>query len=686
MIENNNFDRVEDFQRQDSQVDYPQINNFLKNWFSEDVKITIDNIFNDDPNLKESFESFLKTASLQDKMVCKRHLNDAKNQEEIKSIILEQVPGGYKMYWNTFDSRINNIDNNLKEGHNNKEEEQNNKEEEQNNKEEEQQSIENNQGSTDIINILKYYEDAVDLRKKLIVDYPTLDNDTKQWSQAYNDVKDLLQNNWTLDKLTDLWINQDGYISLLATINIAQNNPEYQVLRESQDFSLLYIAMKNLNNACNIPDTTLNSFSKNNIKNTRSELFHETIWNKWLIRQRERNIENHKSDYEKLFYVENDNELIQKYWRFLDWVWKNLMEKRLQNPASLSVQENDDLMNGIIFKKQEIEYKTKNMVEELCMTSQVKWFLACIPKEYSSQFTFNKANEISFNQDGVLQLDWHIKWVNFSLRQDTNDVNARFQTSTMLSKDQDHNLNFTWRYRNSPFILPTTSQVFDTALSSVKDDSLSEIGNQKDYFEILETSILENIGKLYENTDYAHHYVKSQIKSEEIVHETMQIFNLIWWWNIENLSNISNEKLYKFFDTIEFNLSVMTNKEKDKFNQCLWILWKKIAEWWNIQWSDKFVKDEELANLLGSKKSSMKILWWMWWCENELSFFDVFSLFLCQDERNESWNRKMINLYELYNAINGNVWWYAIAMWRCEDRNKSTMADKNLTERLSSRC
>lgn len=671
MIENNNFDRVEDIQQQDLQVDYPQIDNFLKNWFSDDIKIIIDNVFNDNPDLKDSFESFLKQSSLKEKMVCKQHLKEAKNQEEIKNIIFEQVPWWYRISWNV--SEFENVEKEVEY----------NSEEEQGNNQQIDDTINKNKESETVKNIVASMADAKEKLYNLLKDNYSLQNDVSEWSEKYNKNEEELEKKWVLKQLRWLWLGEkfvSDYIQIYTAIDLINYYDEYKSLRGSQDFSLLYIAMKNLNNACNIPDTTLNSFSKNNIKNTRSELFHETIWNKWLIRQRAKNIENHKSDYEKLFYVENDNELIQKYWRFLDWVWKNLMEKRLQNPASLSVQENDDLMNGIISKKQEIEYKTKNMVEELCMTSQVKWFLACIPKEYSSQFTFNKANEISFNQDGVLQLDWHIKWVNFSLRQDTNDVNARFQTSTMLSKDQDHNLNFTWRYRNSPFILPTTSQVFDTALSSVKDDSLSEIGNQKDYFEILETSILENIGKLYENTDYAHHYVKSQIKSEEIVHETMQIFNLIWWWNIENLSNISNEKLYKFFDTIEFNLSVMTNKEKDKFNQCLWILWKKIAEWWNIQWSDKFVKDEGLANLLGSKKSSMKILWWMWWCENELSFFDVFSLFLCQDERNESWNRKMINLYELYNAINGNVWWYAIAMWRCEDRYKSTMADNYLTD------
>jgi len=678
MIENNNFDRVDNFQQQVSQVDYPQVDNFLKNWFSDDIKIVIEDIFNDDSDLKDSFESFLKMASFQDKMVCKRHLLDAKDGNEIKNTIMENVSWWCRIVEtvlpSSFDNNITNIIDIREKEQENKEEEQGNKEKEQENKKEEQDWL-------DTINILKYYEESINLRNKLLVEHPTLDNDTKQWSQAYNDAKDLLQNNGTLDKLTALGIDQDGYISLIATINVAQNNPEYQTLRESQDFSLLYIAVKNLNNACNIPDTSFDSFSKNNIKNTRIELFHETIWNKWLIEQRQKNIESHKSDYEKLFNVENDDELIQKYWRFLEWTWKNLMEKWLKNPASLSPEESDNLMNFVYFKQQEVENKTKDMVEEHCMTSQVKWFLSCIPKRYVSQFQFNKANEIGFNQDGVLKLDWHIKWVDFSLRQNTNDENARLQTSTKLFRDQDRNLNFTWKYKNSPFILPTAFQVFDAALLAVKNDDLTKLQNQDDYFDMLEDSILKNMDKLYAGTEYAHHYVENQIKSEEIIHETMQIFNLIWGWNIENLSNIDNEKLYKFFDTLEFNLSVMTNKEKERFKQCLWILWKKIVEWWNIAWSDNFVKDTQLASFLGSKDSTMKILRWMWWLDNDLSFFDVFSFFLCQDERNESWNRKIINLNELYNAVNGDSEKCLIAMWRYEDMKKSD-ADTFLEDQI----
>lgn len=678
MIENNNFDRVDNFQQQVSQVDYPLIDNFLKNWFSDDIKIVIEDIFNDDSDLKDSFESFLKQSSLKEKMVCKQHLKDAKDQEEIKSIIMEQVP--WLLSWDIFNSSINDI---TKVVDNKIWEEQENREEQENTQQMDD-TINKNKESETVKNIVASMADAKEKLYNLLKDNYSLQNNISEWTEEYSKNKEKLEKEWVLNQLRWLWLGDNfvrDYIQIYTSIDLINNDDEYQTLRESQDFSLLYIAVKNLNNACNIPDTNFNSFSENNIKNTRAELFHETIWNKWLIEQRQKNIESHKSDYEKLFNVENDDELIQKYWRFLEWTWKNLMEKWLKNPASLSPEESDNLMNFVYFKQQEVENKTKDMVEEHCMTSQVKWFLSCIPKRYVSQFQFNKANEIGFNQDGVLKLDWHIKWVDFSLKQNTNDENARLQTSTKLFRDQDRNLNFTWKYKNSPFILPTASQVFDTALLAVKNDDLTKLQNQDDYFDMLEDSILKNIYKLYAGTEYAHHYVENQIKSEEIIHETMQIFNFIWWWNVENLSKVGNEKLYKFFDTLEFNLSVMTNKEKERFKQCLWILWKKIVEWWNIAWSDNFVKDTQLASFLGSKDSTMKILRWMWWLDNDLSFFDVFSFFLCQDERNESWNRKIINLDELYNAIAGNNGWCLIAMWRYEDMKKSD-ADTFLEDQI----
>ena len=175
MIENNNFE-AENLQQQIQQSDYPSIDNFLANGFSDDTKIIIDTILNDF-DLKDSFESFLKTASLKDKMTCKRHLMDAETQDEIKSILLENVPRGSRIVGITPDFSFDDVANDIQE---NREEEQENREEEQENKEEEQENREEEQNTIDKSYALMQYENVMLLRQNLVEKYPTLDNDTKQ--------------------------------------------------------------------------------------------------------------------------------------------------------------------------------------------------------------------------------------------------------------------------------------------------------------------------------------------------------------------------------------------------------------------------------------------------------------------------------------------------------------------------
>ena len=464
----------------------------------------------------------------------------------------------------------------------------------------------------------------------------------------------------------------NNYIVLFSTCWVIEHDNKYEELRKWNEFDVFNIAMKNLNNACNIPDTMFDDFSNQNITQTRDELFNEKIWNTRLIELRENSIKNHNSEYEKLFEVENDEELIQKYGRFLDrnWRWRQLYENRLQNKL-YDDEDYSELLDCILFKQKEIENNTKDIIEELCITSQIKWFLDCIPSEYSDEFQFNKANEINV-KDGILQLDWHVNWVNFSLRQDTNDFNAHLQTSTMLSRDQDNNLNFMWKYNDSPFGLPTATQVFDTAILCAQSDNLLKIQNQDDYFDVLQDSILDNMDKLYRDTKFVRPYIKGQIKNWEVMNETMQIYKQIWWWNIESLSKVSNEKLYNFFDTIDFNLSVMTNREKQKFLECMKILWEKITRWWNVAWSDTFSDDGYLANFLWSKEQTEQEIKWLWWLNNGKSFFDLFSLFYNNsDERNESWNRRILDLNKLNECL-VNIQ-YAQTLW--EDIDRSNMDD-----------
>ena len=447
---------------------------------------------------------------------------------------------------------------------------------------------------------------ALSERLKLTERYENLDVLTNENSDNYVATKHKLENDGVLNQLKESDYDEqfiNKFILVQTTLHeLKSNSANYS----QDDISLFDKIVKNLNNACNIPDTSFDSFKENNIANTRTELFHETVWNKWLIEQKQRNIESHRSYYERLFRVESDDELIQNYWRFLDGDWKRLMEKWLTNPLSLSWAENDNLMNLVLFKQKEIEDEMRNIVEEVCMTSQIKWFLNCIPGEFSENFQFNKANEISINQDWILQLNGHVNGTNFSLRQNTKDENASLQTSTGLFKN-GNDIDLSWKYKNSPFILPTSDQVFKVAFESLKsDDSLSKVQNQNDYFETLENLILKNIDKLYSKTEYTHNYIEHQIKSEEIVSKTKWILNHLWWVMPETL-NWSSWKLFEFFDTICVNLGNMTVMEKESFLKCIEKLWERIrTEWNDSSRADSLAEDENLSKILGSKNQVIR--------------------------------------------------------------------------------
>jgi hypothetical protein len=58
-----------------------------------------------------------------------------------------------------------------------------------------------------------------------------------------------------------------------TTLREVKSNENYKDI----NISFLEKAVKNLDNACNIPDTKLDNFSTDNITNTRSELFSEDI-------------------------------------------------------------------------------------------------------------------------------------------------------------------------------------------------------------------------------------------------------------------------------------------------------------------------------------------------------------------------------------------------------------------------
>jgi hypothetical protein len=75
----------------------------------------------------------------------------------------------------------------------------------------------------------------------------------------------------------------NDYILLRVTANEVKNDSSFdrnavaQFESKVNELSSLDIILKNIDNDCNIADTYLSSFDKDNIAQTRTELFHETV-------------------------------------------------------------------------------------------------------------------------------------------------------------------------------------------------------------------------------------------------------------------------------------------------------------------------------------------------------------------------------------------------------------------------
>jgi hypothetical protein len=75
----------------------------------------------------------------------------------------------------------------------------------------------------------------------------------------------------------------NDYILLRVTLNEVKNDSSFdknvvaQFESKVNELGTLDIILKNIDNSCNIPDTSLDSFSSENISQTRTELFHPEI-------------------------------------------------------------------------------------------------------------------------------------------------------------------------------------------------------------------------------------------------------------------------------------------------------------------------------------------------------------------------------------------------------------------------
>jgi len=76
--------------------DFPKVTEFISQEWLEEKKDLINKILSDN-KIKEWFENFLKTANLRVKLKIKKDLLNCKTEEEVKSVIVENIPW-YKIW------------------------------------------------------------------------------------------------------------------------------------------------------------------------------------------------------------------------------------------------------------------------------------------------------------------------------------------------------------------------------------------------------------------------------------------------------------------------------------------------------------------------------------------------------------------------------------------------------------
>ena len=555
-----NFDKKDIVENiwNNSQVDnFPKTTKFLLN---EKVKNRdqIKDVLNSDSYLRKLFEELLWSLSLKNINVLKNNLINCKTENEIKSIIIENIPWWYKIWDNAENFYAIHkdifVENETKaEENETKAEENETKAEITSNKEIVEQAI----------------NKALEARLQLVAKYPELEQQTQKWTQLYENIKYKLENNWTLSQLRksnydDKFIN--NYILIQATLLELKSNPDIYWKDEISRFDKI---VKNLDNSCNIPDTNLSSFSDKSISQTRQEIFNSEIWNKNLIETKNKNRKSHESEYENIFTEMKDDEIIINYWKFLENNLNNLWKRFIENKDDLASDEYSLLLSYSKKVKNAVEEKTKDFIEEMSILSQIKWMYMCLWPDFWEKFQLNKSNEIR-NDNWVLTIDWNIDWIQFSLRQDTKNPRNRLQTYSNLTK-KDNSFLLWWNYEDSPFILPTQSEVFEIAAETIQSDSiLGESSNPKEYLQLLQTTISNKMDSVYEDTKFTHHYLKDKIMWEKISNKTIWLIQQLKKSELSWPINDKNKKLFDFVNFIDFNIKNSTIQEKEKMDQCLY--------------------------------------------------------------------------------------------------------------------
>jgi len=659
-----------------SQDNISNIKIFLQDITDEKQKKLIEDTLNNSHDLAEKFDLYLKDISNVKKIKLKNKLKECNNTEEVQKIIevLLSEETWYQVWYHE-------IENNSLIQRETTEKKQETTEKEQETYKKEQETYKKEQETIENASWLKEIEVAISARQELVNKIPDLDKKTNKDSELYQATKSEFEQSWIIQQLKDSNHDEDfinNYILVHTTLKELKSNENYK----NVNISFFEKAVKNLDNACNIPDTKFNDFSREKITKTRTELFDADIWNHSLKEAKKTNKESaiHQKTYNEIFALDEnknrDTELIEKYWKFIeDDNIKDLVKKYENN--ELSEQDNDTLRKWLKNIKENIDNQTKDLIEEMCLIAPIQWIFACIWPELGNNFNLNKSREIS-NENWEITITWHIDWIPFSLHHDTNNPDARLQTSSALTKIDNNKFEIWEKFKDSPYKLPTNWDIFAIAISCLTHWDVTSTENATKYFQALQEKISEKIEKeLYKNAKYANHYIKDKIKWEKI---SNQYLNLLWEikespikWDIEQ----SNSKLYNFVDLIDSSSYISTISEKEDISHCIGSIKDVISQYWKLNKQSNryptiirhFLMDKTIL------ENTQKILNWY-----NIQWDSILDLFWYYTEQN-SWI-KTINFKQLKKDLEWKEWQESLVASNRQDNMERKYADTNLDNEL----
>lgn len=652
-MENESIIQFIDNPENQSQDNISNIKIFLQNITDEKQKKLIEDTLNNSHDLAEKFDLYLKDISKVKEIKLKNKLKECNNTEEVQKII--EVFLSEETWYQVWYHEIEN--NSLIQRETTKKEQQTT--------EKEQQTIED-------LSWQKEMNDAISARQVLVSDpnLPDLDERTNEKSDLFQATKSEFEKNWIIQQLKDsdhdeTFINK--YILVHTTLKELKQNKNYKDV----NISFFEKAVKNLDNACNIPDTKIDSFNTKNLTQTRTELFTDWIWNESLIKAKESNksSKKHEDTYKQIFALneneDTDEQLIKNYWKFIeDSTLNDLITKYNEN--WLSEQECDTLRKWLESTKENIDNQAKDLIEEMCLIAPIQWIFACIWPDLGNNFKLNKSREIS-NENWEVTITWHIDWIQFSLHHDTTDSEAHLQTSSTLTKIDNNKFEIWKKFEDSPYKLPTNWDIFTIATSCITDWDVTSAKNATEYFQLLQEKISNKFETvLYKKAEYTNDYIKDKIKWEKVSNQYLSLLWQIKWnqvnWNIEE----SNSKLYNFIDLMNSSNYLSSSTEKENISNCIDTIKSIVSTYWK---TDKQTNKYPwlICHFLMDKKilqNTQKILKWF-----DVPWESILDLFWYYTEQN-SWI-KTINFRQLQKDLEWKVWQESlIASMRQDNENK----------------